>query len=314
MECRPPASPGRGDVLVRVESVGICGTDLTAWSGRDARMAAGTVVGHEFGGVVVEVGQDVTDRVEGQSVAVDPNEVCERCDACATGSRGVCGRRRLMGVDIDGGLQRYLQVAALRTVVVPGTPDPRSLSLVEPIAVGVHACDRAGVGGGVSVGIVGGGPIGMGCALHAQVLGARDVTVVEPDLRRREAAVERGLLAIAPGSTPDRSWDVVIDTVGTQATIAAASASAERGATICVVGLSHDAAMPAPDDLVRRELSIVGSFCYRRVDLEMAARLVAERGLASLPVDLIEGFEQAPSAFAALERGDLGRGKTVLLP
>lgn len=306
--------PGSGEVLVRVTSVGICGTDIAAWHGEDARIKPGTVLGHEIGGVITAIGRGVTDRVEGQAVALDPNLVCEQCDTCSGGSRGACSQRRLMGLDVDGGLRTHLTVAARRTIVVGNSADPRSLALVEPIAVGVHACRRSQLGAGDVVGVIGGGPIGMACAMYAQSLGAAEVWVVEPNQQRRDAAIDRGFLALQPGAQDQGGWDIVLDTVGSQATIAAALINARRGATVCVVGLSHGAAMPGPDQLVRRELNLIGSFCYQREDLETAADLVADQGLQALPVDLVDGLDNAPGAFIAIAAGELGRGKTVLVP
>lgn len=313
IEDRPLPEAGAGELLIKVESVGVCGTDLTVWRGDNERITPGTIMGHEFGGTIVELGPGATGWSVGQRIAVDPNVVCGNCRECATGSRGLCPKRRLMGIDVDGGLQSFVSITPDHAILVPGEPDPRSLALIEPLAVGVHACTRAGVVAGAAVGIVGGGAIGMACALQALALGADSITVVEPDPVRRATANEFGVTVIAPGEAPAHRWDVAIDTVGSSATIAAALDLMEPGSTVCVVGLAHDDSMPAAANLVRRELRLTGSFCYTTDDLQTAANLVARHGLTSLPVDVVNGFGEAPTVIHACARGELGRGKTVFV-
>lgn len=302
------------EVILRIESVGVCGTDLSIWRGNYPGIPVGTIIGHEFGGRIIEVGSDVIDRTIGQLVAVDPNIVCGHCPECATGSRALCSERRLMGLDLDGGLQTQITVDASQTIPVPGNPDPKSLGLVEPLAVGVHACSRAGVTSGARVGIIGGGAIGMACALQARSLGADSVTVVEPDALRRKTIEEYGVTAIAPGDTPAERWTVAIDTVGNGTTISAAMGLMERGSTICVAGLAEGGTLPPAKDLVHNELTLTGTFCYTSEDLRTAAELLSIHGLAALPNDLVHGLDRAPAAIAAYAAGQLGRGKTIVIP
>lgn len=315
VEDRPSPQPtANNEVVVQVESIGVCGTDVTIWRGNYPGVPAGTVLGHEFGGTIIEVGADVTDRTIGQLVAVDPNIVCGQCPECATGSRALCSERRLMGLDIDGGLQTQITVDAAQTIPVPGNPDPKSLGLIEPLAVGVHACSRAGVTAGARLGIIGGGAIGMACALQARSLGARSVTVVEPDALRRATIEEYGVTAIAPGETPAERWNVAIDTVGNGTTIGAVMGLMEPGSTICVAGLAEGGNLPPAKDLVHHELTLTGTFCYTTEDLLTAAELLSSHGLHALPNDLVHGLDQAPAAIASYAAGHLGRGKTIIIP
>jgi threonine dehydrogenase-like Zn-dependent dehydrogenase len=307
-------TPGPNEVVVRVESVGICGTDLGILRGLPETLRKGVVLGHEFGGTIVEVGGDVEYRTLGQMVAVDPNLTCGKCPDCLAGSRGLCEERRLMGRDVDGGLQSFVAVDAAQTILVPGDGDPRALALVEPIAVGVHACARAEVNVGSRLGIIGGGAIGMACALQARSLGAGSITVVEPDAERRIAIEAYGVTAIAPGEVPAERWNVAIDTVGTSATVTAAMDLLEPGSTICIAGLAKEGTLPATSHLVRREMTVTGTFCYTTANLHTAAALVAFHGLKALPHDLIRGLDSAPTAIDEFAHGRLGRGKTLIIP
>jgi alcohol dehydrogenase len=226
-----------------------------------------------------------------------------------------------MGVDVDGGLRSSIVVDAGQAIAIPGDAstgsgrtDPRSLALVEPVAVGVHACVRGNIAAGMAVGIIGGGAIGMAAALQARALGAATVTVVEPHPLRRAAIIASGFDAVAAIDRTTPRWDVAIDAVGNGATITAAANAVHKGATIVVVGLAHGADLPLLDSLVRRELHLTGAFCYTTDDLRTAAGLVARHGLDAIPVDLVHGLDQAPRVLDALSRGQLGRGKTVIVP
>ncbi|WP_432251706.1 zinc-dependent alcohol dehydrogenase [Streptomyces sp. HNM1019] len=316
-ERTPPGPLGPGAVRVRVTSAGVCGTDIAVWSGQAARGRPGTVLGHEFGGRVIARADDVAGvGAAGVAihdlVAVDPNVSCGTCAHCGRGHRARCAGRRLMGVDLDGGFQRTVDVPAAQLVPVPGA-DPRALGLVEPLAVGVHAVARAGVADGDRLGVIGGGPIGMASVVEARRRGA-DRTVLESDETRRTAVARTGAAAVAAGGWPDRGLDAVVDTVGRAATVRAALDAVRDGGTVCVVGLSHDDHLPPPDQLVRRELTLVGSFCYSTADLRVAAQLVIGQGLDTVPVELTTGLERIPGLLDRIGGGRMGRGKALVVP
>jgi alcohol dehydrogenase len=218
-----------------------------------------------------------------------------------------------MGVSADGGFQTRVAIDERQAIPVTGPADLRSLALVEPVAVGVHACARAGLQAGMSLGIIGGGPIGMAIALQAEALGAEDITIVEPHGPRRSAIADRGTKALPEADSVQDRWDLVFDTVAAETTIGAAAAAARRGGRICIVGL-HGGAMPPSSVFARRELTVIGSFCYTRDDLGTAANLVSAHGLKAVLVDLVDGLPAASDALEALSQGRLGRGKAIIVP
>ncbi|GAA3676258.1 zinc-dependent alcohol dehydrogenase [Streptomyces iranensis] len=311
-ERKVPGPLGPGEVRVRVTSVGVCGTDITVWSGQTARGRPGTVLGHEFGGRVIARADDVRGVGIHDLVAVDPNVSCGICAHCGRGHRARCAGRRLMGVDLDGGFQRTVDVPVGQLVPAPGA-DPRALGLIEPLAVGVHAVARAGVADGDRLGVIGGGPIGMASVAEARRRGA-DHTVLERDETRRTAIARTGAAAVAAGGWPDHGLDAVIDTVGRAATVRAALDAVRDGGTVCVVGLSHDDHLPPPDQLVRREVTLTGSFCYSTADLRIAAQIVVGQGLDTVPVDLTAGLERVPDLLDRIGGGLMGRGKALVVP
>lgn len=306
---RPPVDD---ELLVEVTAVGVCGTDLAQW--RDAgRTQAGTVIGHEFGGRILRVGPQAQGWSMGQHVAIDPNIGCEDCDQCLQGLRALCSQRRLLGVDLDGGMRTKLIISSGQAIRVPEGVDPRATALIEPVAVGVHAVRRSGISQSDRVGIFGGGAIGAACARVAAEIGA-DPVVVEPDTERRNRLRAEGFEAYETDIDDQSSWDAAIDTVGIGATVEAASNHVVRGSILCVVGLAHGSPLPPAENFVRRELTLRGSFCYSTDELREAAAIVGKRGLSTVPVDTIEGLESVSQTIAELATGGLSAGKTVFLP
>jgi L-iditol 2-dehydrogenase len=204
--------PQDGESLVRVEAVGICGSDLHWFEEGaigDARLAQPLVVGHEFAGVV-EGGP-----LAGRRVAVDPAIPCLRCALCLEGHQNLCTEVRFAGHGVhDGGLRQYLAWPTHRLHPLPDSLDGVAGALLEPLGVAIHSFDLGHVGVGDRVGVVGCGPIGL---LIAQVCAAAGATValaVDP-LEHRRAAVEAEA-AIEPGD----AWegpevDVVFEAAGT---------------------------------------------------------------------------------------------------
>lgn len=305
---------GPGELRVEITSVGVCGTDLALWAGSSPEGEPGVVMGHEFGGIIVGIGQDTSGFATGQHVAVDPNVTCGHCRECCDGSRALCVERLLMGLHIDGGFQGHIDIDPRQAISVPGDSDPRSLALVEPLAVAVHACKRAGVRPGMRLGVIGGGAIGTSVVRCAMSAGVEEIDVIEPHKDRRNALQARGLNALASPEGIDSSWDVAVDTVGIRATIDSAITAVRPRSTVCVLGLGGDSPMPPGEALVRREITLTGTFCYDQEDLHQAATLVAENGVAAIPLDIVEGFESVPDVFERLTSGQLGAGKTLLVP
>lgn len=306
-------TPVDDEMLIEVTAVGVCGTDLAQWRDTDGPTRTRTVIGHEFGGRILELGPQAHGWSIGQFVAIDPNIACEDCEQCARGLRALCPQRRLLGRDLDGGMRTHYTVSARQAVVLPSGVDPRAAALVEPVAVGVHAVSRSGIGQGDRVGVIGGGAIGAACARVAVEIGASPV-LVEPDADRGDRLRIEGFEAYGGPAEDGSKWDAAIDTVGITATVDAASDHVVRGSTICIVGLAHGSPLPLAENLVRRELTLRGSFCYTTDELKKAADIVGAHGLAAIPVDTVDGFADAPTTIAELATGGLRAGKTVFLP
>jgi L-iditol 2-dehydrogenase len=235
----PAPEPGTGESLVRVEAVGICGSDLHWYEEGgigDSRLGPPLVVGHEFAGVV-EGGP-----LAGRRVAVDPAIPCERCALCREGHPNLCPDVVFAGHgSCDGALREYLRWPTHRLHPLPDALDGVAGALLEPLGVAIHAVDLGHVGVGARVAIVGCGPIGLLLGQVSAAAGATVALAVDPLAHRRTAAARAGAeAAIAPDEIA--SWDgpevdVAFEAAGTDDAVDVALRAARPGARVVLAGI-----------------------------------------------------------------------------
>jgi 2-desacetyl-2-hydroxyethyl bacteriochlorophyllide A dehydrogenase len=248
----PVISPGHA--LVRVRAIGVCGTDLHAFAGRQPFFNYPRVLGHELGVEVLSVPEGdhrlrVSDRC-----AVEPYMFCGTCPVCQAGRTNCCETLKCLGVHTDGGMVERL--------AIPVTHLHRSeqlsfeqLALVETLGIGRHAVTRAGVQPFESVLVVGGGPIGLATSQFAALAGGL-VTVCDVNPSRREFAERFGFKTVA---STESLYDIVFDCTGSKASMDKATERAAFGGAVVFVGLVNDR-VSFDDPLVhRRELTILAS-------------------------------------------------------
>ncbi|MGB2869217.1 MAG: zinc-dependent alcohol dehydrogenase family protein [Bacteroidota bacterium] len=282
---------GPGEILVRVEACGVCGTDVHIVEGT-ARSSPPVVLGHEFAGTVEEVGKEVSGIKRGQKVAVDPNIACGVCPACRRGDVHLCSNLRALGVDVDGGMAQYTIVPRKQAYVLPeGFPEP-AMAFVEPVSCVLHGIDRAGIKQGDTVAILGAGTIGLMMLQLVRHSGAARTIVVEPRERKRATARKLGADTIVDPSENDplksvrslapEGVDVVIECAGNAQTALLAVELARKGGTVeffgvCPIGTT----IPLEPNLVyAKELTIVGS--YVNPHTFSRAITVLERGIVDV--------------------------------
>ncbi|WP_433654909.1 alcohol dehydrogenase catalytic domain-containing protein [Nocardia sp. CA-128927] len=261
------------DAVIRVTRTAICGSDLHPYRGEIPDFAPGTVLGHEFAGVVVEAGADVPFAV-GDRVFASDLVACGRCPNCARGWHYHCAQASLFGYStvvgpsIAGGQAEYVRVP-FADVVLARSPDDLTdeqvLFVGDVLTTGYAAAAGAEISPGDVVGVVGAGPLGVLAAMCASGLGAGAVIIADPDPARRATAVSLGLRAVAPdelGATLNTISDgrgarAVIEAVGNDAALTCALHSAGPRATVVAVGAHSAAAMPFPSGLAfTRELTV----------------------------------------------------------
>ena len=284
---------GPRDVLVNNKACGICGTDVHIYHGEkgSADVTPPVVLGHEFAGVVVEVGSEVTGVKPGDHVALDPNMYCNQCMPCRMGKKQECEHLFALVVNVNGGFAEYSACPETQCFKVRDDISFDEAAMAEPLACVVHGIDQAQIQPGQTVLVIGGGTIGLMMVQMARLCGASTVILSEPVEMRRKIGMEVGAdAAIDPihEDVPGRikeicgrdGADVVIECVGRPFAVEQAFAAAGFAATILLFSVPGvDATVPLPlFDVYKKELRIVGSMInpdthQRAVNLINSGRL-----------------------------------------
>lgn len=262
LQTRPKPTAGPGDICVRVEASGICGTDVHVAAGEYPLARPGVVIGHEFAGTIVELGPGVASFALGDRVAIDPNIPCRTCQACHNARPHLCERPQGLGVSRDGGMTQFMVCPASQAYQVPAGLPIEAASLAEPLACALHAVDRAALRSGETALVLGAGPIGILCAALLVAAGAMRVFVSEPDATRRARVSLFGAEPLLPDAVPPGAADVVLECVGRAETMRASVEAVRPGGTVVWVGVAPPDVEVAinPYDLFRREITIRGTY------------------------------------------------------
>jgi (R,R)-butanediol dehydrogenase/meso-butanediol dehydrogenase/diacetyl reductase len=294
-----PRDPGPGEAIVEVAYCGICGSDLHEYTEGPVMIRPGPhpltgqapplALGHEFSGRVVALGPpgpaEVPAVAEGTRVAVDPCWRCDVCYWCRRGEYHLCKLGGAVGLASDGALARFVRVPAAGLVPLPDGVDDRTGALVEPLAVGLHAVRRSGIGPGDTVLVTGFGPIGASVLLNATAAGAGAVYVSEPHPGRRALAETMGATAAYdPGEADVRREvfvatgkvgpDAVFECTGIPGLLPGAVDAVRKGGRVVVVGIGHGRAEIEPNRIALFEREVVGSLGYQH-DLPRVVSLLA---------------------------------------
>lgn len=311
----PDPVPQAGEWLLRVDAVGICGSDMHAFLGHDERRPAPLILGHEVAATVVDGGP------KGMRVTVNPLVTCGTCRACVSGRDNLCPDRQIISMQPrEGGFAQMLAMPEGNLVAVPDHVSPEKAALAEPLACGWHG-SRLGLqalGGphGVRALVIGGGAIGLGSALSLKAQGVEQVTLVEPNGQRRAFLNERcGQNAVAPDDLRAAvQFDLVIDGVGYEATRAQASAVVRPGGVIIHIGLGSGTGGLDIRRITLQEISFIGTYTYTAQDFRDTAQAIFEGRLGSLDWMAQMPLGEGQSAFDALRAGTVAEPKIILKP
>lgn len=257
------------DVIVRITSGGICGSDIGIWNGTNSLATYPRLIGHEFGGIVAEVGADVTSVKVGDKVAVDPVVSCGECYACKIGRHNVCSTLEVMGVHRDGGFAEYVIADEKNIHKFNKDFDESLLGLVEPYTIGVEINNRAQITKGDKVLIMGSGPIGIAAMQVAKRNGA-EVIMTDLVKERLDKAVSMGAdetVLVSEENLEERLMKftdgqgipVIIDTVCIPSSFEQSVQLACPAGRIVVIGLKNTPSAITMADITKKELTIVGS-------------------------------------------------------
>lgn len=307
----PDPIPGPGEHLIRVAAVGICGSDMHAYLGHDARRPAPLILGHEAAGTIVGGAMD------GTRVTVNPLVTCGTCPACTKGRENLCPTRQIISMQPrEGAFAQYISMPPQNLCVVPDDVPLAKATLAEPLAVGWHAVrlalaalhpdmDRRAL-------VLGGGAIGLASALALRAMGVNDVTIIEPNTERR-AFLQETCNEIALAETTAQ-FPIIIDAVGYAATRATASALATPGGVIAHVGLGQDTGGLDIRRMTLQEITFIGTYTYTAADFRDTADAIFNGALGPLNWTQTRPLAQGASAFADLRAGRVASPKIMLDP
>lgn len=313
----PPPSRGAGEVLIRIDAVGICGSDMHAYHGHDPRRVPPLILGHEIAGVILE------GPGEGRRVTVNPLITCGVCEYCKQGRDNLCANRTMIGMGRAGGFAELMTTAAASVIEIPQDMSTRAAALTEPAATALHAIHVASRALArplpeCKVLVLGGGAIGLLSALLLANYGVRRITVVETNALRRASVVQAVPAAIhdplADAPLPDSSVDLVIDAVGATVTRKAALATVKPGGVVVHVGLADWASEIDMRKLTLAEITLIGTYTYATADLRAAALALHEGAFGDLAWVEERSLAEGAAAFRDLHEGRSAAAKIVLRP
>ncbi len=297
----PDPRPGPGDVLVRVQAAGICGTDRHLFKG-EFPCAPPVTLGHEFAGKVIAVGDGVTLPL-GTVITCDPNIACGACDQCLRGRVNLCTRHIAVGIHRDGGLAELAVIPSHRAIAVSDL-HAHLAAFAEPLACTLHGIDLGAPVPGERVVVLGGGVIGLLAVQLARNAGA-EVTLVTRHPAKRDLAMTVGAAHTAATEAEARvllpqGADLVLECAGVTDTVEMAPRLTRSGGRVVILGVlpQGDRVRIEPFDLVFREIQLLHSFINPFTQARAAAMLVAGQVQVAALISRIIPLSEAPQAIA----------------
>jgi 2-desacetyl-2-hydroxyethyl bacteriochlorophyllide A dehydrogenase len=328
LETLSAPDPSADEVLIRVAYCGICGSELSGYLGHNALRVPPLIMGHEFSGVVVYLGDEAQVRNPslnaGARVTVDPMIYDGTCRYCQAGLEHLCVDRQLVGAARPGGFAEYVAVPAHMVFTLPESLSLRDGALTEPTACAVHIAALMGEAAGRDILIVGAGAIGL---LTLQILlqrGAERVFVVDTNLDRLAHATDLGGVALDPrrddvvsvvqSATDGVGVSISLDAVGKAVTRAQCVGATARGGQVMLSGLHEETSAVPVADVIRKEQTLQGTFCYTPTDMRTAIALLSE-GRVTLGDWLVEApLADGGAWFGKLVSGPGQAVKVLLAP
>ena len=277
--------PAAGEVLVKIERIGVCGSDIHVWHGKHPFTSFPVTQGHEVSGEIAALGDGVTGLSVGQKVTIQPQVVCGKCYPCRHGKYNLCESLKVMGFQTTGVASEYFAVDAKKVTPLPDSMSFDEGAMIEPLAVAVHAVRKFGDMQGMRVAVLGAGPIGILVAQAAKGMGAEGVLISDISDVRLAKAKECGVdfcvntknvnfgAALVEAFGPDKA-DVIYDCAGNDITMGQAIQYARKGSTIILVAVFSDLAKIDLAVLNDHELDLNTTMMYRNEDYLDAIELV----------------------------------------
>ncbi len=315
----PESDPRPGEARIRIDSAGICGSDLERYTGFRA-VKLPLVLGHEFAGTIeaIEGGDDHPFR-PGDRVVGEPIVGCGACRSCRAGSYNVCARRTILGAEVDGVFARSVALPLRNLLKMPEGMPFEEAALVQPAAVTVHALRRTSFRAGCTAAVLGAGPIGALLAMTARAAGGTTVVLTEPNPFRRALMERMGFPVIDPAredpvaaalallNEGDEGFDLVFDAAGAADTLSQAVRMVRVRGEVALIAKYRDPPRVDTNEAQKREVNFFTARAHTFDDFRAALALVATRQMDVRPLVTHRlGLEEMPGAFhSLLERGPM---------
>lgn len=320
-----PLDPGPGEALVRVQRVGICGTDFGGYLGKMPFFSYPRIPGHELGVEVLSIGEGVTNLKPGDRCSVEPYLNCQACYSCRRGFTNCCEQHKTLGVMCDGGLTERIILPA-RKLHLAANLTPDQCALVETLAIGCHAVDRGNPKPGETVLIIGAGPIGLSALEFAKLSGARPIVM---DISEGRLAFVRDQMGVpdtilARGDETDitslaaltnsQLADIVIDATGSDKSMVRAMELASFAGRVVFVGITQqNLEFPHAPFLHRRELTLMASRNALSRDFSRIITLIESGKINTAPwITHHADFAEVPAIFPNWLKPETGVIKAVV--
>ena len=306
----------QGEVLIEIDAVGICGSDMHAYHGHDPRRPPPLILGHEL------TGRIIAGPGAGKRVTVNPLITCGSCEYCVAGRNNLCANRGMIGMTRPGGFAELMTIPVGSVIDLPQDMGPREAALTEPAATALHGirlATRALVRPlpEARVLVIGGGAIGLLATLLLHSYGCRDIRLAETNPLRRAAVNTIGAAtAFDPiATTPaENSVELVVDAVGAEATRNSALVAVKPGGVVLHIGLMDWATEIDMRKLTLAEISLVGAYTYSTADLRAAVEALHRGVFGDLGWVEQRPLKDGAAAFSDLHRGRSASAKIVLQP
>ncbi|MBZ9675033.1 Zn-dependent oxidoreductase [Mesorhizobium sp. ES1-1] len=314
LEIRPVAmpEPGAGEIVVQVSRAGICGSDIHILHGSNPFAVYPRVIGHEFAGTVTALGRNATGVAVGDRVVVDPVVSCGHCYPCRIGRTNVCANLEVMGVHRDGGFRSFVAVPAANAIPVPKDMPFELAALAEPFSIAANVLDRTGCGPEDTVLIYGAGTVGVTVLQVAKLKGARCIVADIDEARLQRAlgfgadrvihSVRDPVPAAVRAENDGLGPTLVIDGAGIPALLDEACRLASLAGRIGLLGFSDAPSNLSQQEVVRKELTIVGSRLNRRLLPHVVEWLADKRLDPQGMITQVFAASEARAAFDLIEQ------------
>ena len=311
-----PQQPTRaGELLIRVEAAGICGSDMHAYHGHDARRVPPLVLGHEGVGIIAN------GKRAGQRVALNPLITCGRCRACQAGRTSLCEDRTMLGMTRQGAMAEMVTIPEALVLPVADDVDPVHAALMEPAGCTWHAIDLVKRVArqplpDQRILIIGAGAIGLLTALILHYQGCREIHLTDMNPLRVETAQNCAVATVhnARETSFSEAFGIVFDAVGTTGTRQAAIEAIRPGGVIMHIGLQEPAGPFNVRKLTLGEIAFLGTYAYTHNDLQASLKLLEAGSLGDLSWVETRPLADGASAFADLDQGKSAAAKIILVP